>query len=48
MTIVGGALIPPIMGWVSDAFGLSAAYWVPSLCFGVVFIFALKNNELNA
>ena len=48
MTIVGGALIPPIMGWVSDAFGLSAAYWVPSLCFGVVFIFALKNNEANA
>jgi FHS family L-fucose permease-like MFS transporter len=47
MTIVGGALIPPLMGKVSDLFGLSAAYLIPSICFVIVFLFSLKNNEVH-
>ncbi len=45
MTIVGGAIIPPLMGQVSDVFGLSAAYLIPCGCFIVVFLFSLKNKE---
>ena len=33
MAIVGGALIPPIMGLVSDASQIQFAYLVPALCY---------------
>lgn len=33
MSIVGGAVIPPVMGLLSDAFGIKQAFTVPALCY---------------
>jgi MFS transporter, FHS family, L-fucose permease len=35
--ILGGALIPPIVGWVGDNSGMRTAMLVPALCFAYVF-----------
>jgi FHS family L-fucose permease-like MFS transporter len=40
MAIVGGAIVPPLMGLVSDASDINMAFLVPALCFAVVFLFA--------
>lgn len=36
MSIVGGAIVPPLMGWIGDLHGITAAYVVPLACFVVV------------
>jgi MFS transporter, FHS family, L-fucose permease len=35
--ILGGALVPPAVGWVGDNFGMRAAMLVPAGCFAYVF-----------
>ena len=40
--ILGGALITPLQGMVSDAFGINLAYLVPLVCFVVVFAYAMS------
>ncbi len=40
MSILGGALITPAMGMVSDRFGIYAGYFVPCGCFAVVLAYA--------
>jgi len=40
MAILGGALITPLQGMVSDAYGINLAYTVPLICFVVVFAYA--------
>jgi FHS family L-fucose permease-like MFS transporter len=40
MAIVGGAVIPPLMGLVSDASSINVAMLVPAFCFAVVLLFA--------
>ncbi|NLE32048.1 MAG: hypothetical protein GX619_03365, partial [Bacteroidales bacterium] len=40
MAILGGALLTPLQGYVSDMFGINLAYIVPLLCFVVVFLYA--------
>jgi MFS transporter, FHS family, L-fucose permease len=40
MSIVGGAIVPPIMGAISDRYGLQLAYTAPLVCFIVVLFFA--------
>lgn len=35
--ILGGALLPPLVGWVGDNFGMHAAMMVPALSFAYVF-----------
>jgi FHS family L-fucose permease-like MFS transporter len=47
MAIVGGALIPPLMGLVSDASSINVAMIVPAVCFAVVWYFALKSRLAN-
>ena len=42
MAILGGALITPLQGMVSDAFGINLAYLVPLVCFVVVFAYAMS------
>jgi FHS family L-fucose permease-like MFS transporter len=44
MAIVGGALIPPLMGYISDARSINVAMLVPAACFVVVWLFALKSR----
>lgn len=47
MAIVGGAIFPVIMGWVSDNSNIQIAYIVPAVCFCVVFYFALTNLKIK-
>jgi MFS transporter, FHS family, L-fucose permease len=48
MTIVGGAVIPPAMGWLADHAGLRAAYLLLTVCFAVVGIFARSARRMSA
>jgi len=42
MAIIGGALLPPIMGGVSDFAGIHWSISVPAACFVIIFAFALR------
>lgn len=42
MSIIGGALIPPAMGFLADKVGAQLIMIVPALCFGVCLAFALN------
>jgi len=49
MSIVGGALLPPVLGVISDATGsIQNGYIVPLLCFVVVFLFATKGHKVKS
>lgn len=48
MSIVGGAIIPAIMGAISDAQGIQTAFWIPALCYLVVLHFALRGYRHTA
>jgi FHS family L-fucose permease-like MFS transporter len=43
MTISGGAILPPIMGALSDKYGIQFAYLVPLVCFALIAF--LANNK---
>ncbi len=45
MAIAGGALLPVLMGYVSDAWSIQQAYLVPLLCFVPVAWFAWQNRH---
>lgn len=48
MSIVGGAVLPPLLGLISDMTGnLQLGYWVPLACFVVVLLFALANKNIT-
>lgn len=48
MSIVGGAILPPLLGQLSDSTGsFQIAYYVVLLCFVVVALFAWNNRESN-
>lgn len=42
MAILGGALLTPLQGMVSDTFGVSTSYAVPLICFAVVLGYSLS------
>jgi FHS family L-fucose permease-like MFS transporter len=44
MAIVGGAVIPPLMGLVSDASSINLAFYVPAACFAVVAAFGFRSR----
>lgn len=44
MAIVGGALVPPLMGLISDARSINLAMLVPAACFAVVWWFARRSR----
>lgn len=48
MAIVGGAIFPLLMGWISDSTGgnIQLAYVVPIACFAVIALFAYKFRNL--
>lgn len=41
MAILGGALITPLQGWISDISGVSNSFIVPLACFAVVLTYAI-------
>ncbi|RXM25664.1 L-fucose:H+ symporter permease [Citrobacter sp. AAK_AS5] len=49
MTIIGGGIVTPVMGFVSDAAGnIPTAELVPALCFAIIFIFARFRSQTAA
>ncbi len=53
MMILGGGIIPPIQGKLSDVIGIHQSYWVPVVCFAYLAFFAvavkgiLKKQGIN-
>lgn len=48
MSIVGGALLPPVLGLISDATGnIQNGYIVPLICFAVILLFAFNGHKTN-
>lgn len=45
MAILGGALLTPLQGMVSDACGISVSYAVPLVCFVVVLWYSLSQGK---
>ncbi|MCO5948188.1 L-fucose:H+ symporter permease [Mucilaginibacter flavidus] len=49
MSIVGGAILPRVFGYISDATGnIQYGYAVPLVCFIVVAYFGLRGHRVNA
>jgi FHS family L-fucose permease-like MFS transporter len=49
MAILGGAILPAIMGRISDATNIRTAFVVPLLCYVYIFYFAVSGyRPLNA
>jgi FHS family L-fucose permease-like MFS transporter len=49
MSIVGGALLPPVLGYISDVTqNIQLGYIVPLVCFAVVFWFGWKGHKVKA
>jgi FHS family L-fucose permease-like MFS transporter len=47
MSIVGGAILPPAMGYISDVTNnIQIGYIVPLICFVVVFLFGIKGHKV--
>ena len=42
MGVVGGAVFPPIMGYVADKTSVATAYLLPIICYFMIFLFAIK------
>ncbi|MCE7062252.1 L-fucose:H+ symporter permease [Dyadobacter sp. CY343] len=40
MSIVGGAIVPPLMGLLSDAFGIKPAFIIPAICYAYLVFYA--------
>jgi len=47
MAIMGGAILPKVMGAVGDAHGMSAAFVVPLVCFALVAIYGYAWPRLS-
>ncbi|WP_448105266.1 L-fucose:H+ symporter permease [Pedobacter panaciterrae] len=46
MSIVGGAVLPPAMGYVADIADIQIGYIVPLICFAVVFLFGVTGHKV--
>jgi MFS transporter, FHS family, L-fucose permease len=42
MAIMGGAILPKLMGWVGDHHGMSRAFIVPMMCFAFVTLYGFN------
>lgn len=48
MAIVGGALLPPLFGYIADLMhNIQMGYAVPLICFLVIFLFGLKGHNVH-
>jgi FHS family L-fucose permease-like MFS transporter len=41
MMILGGGIIPPLQGKLSDIIGIHQSYIIPVICFGYLTLFAV-------
>jgi MFS transporter, FHS family, L-fucose permease len=44
MSIVGGAILPAAMGWISDLSSIQMAFAVPFVCYAYVLYFAMRGH----
>ena len=47
MAIMGGAVLPKVMGAIADVDGMSAGYVVPAVCFGVIALYGFFWTKLS-
>jgi FHS family L-fucose permease-like MFS transporter len=47
MAIMGGALMPKLMGWIADHHGMSVGFIVPAACFLVVSLYGSMWSKLS-
>lgn len=47
MAILGGAILTPVQGMLSDAWGINWSYLVPALCFAVVLAYAVYVTKMD-
>jgi len=45
--IIGGAIIPPLMGSIADNAGYTWAFIVPAVCYLYIFFYAVKGNTIR-
>jgi FHS family L-fucose permease-like MFS transporter len=45
--IIGGAIIPPLMGGVADNFGYTWAFIVPAICYLFIVYYAVKGSKIR-
>ena len=45
MSIVGGAIIPAAMGWISDLSSIQTAFILPLVCYAYVLYFAMRGHR---
>jgi FHS family L-fucose permease-like MFS transporter len=48
MSIVGGAVMPYIMGWMADQYSTAFAYIIPMFCFLFVVYYGLKGYQVKS
>jgi FHS family L-fucose permease-like MFS transporter len=47
MSIVGGAIVPVIMGTLADSYSTAASYIVPLICFVFVFLYGISGYKIK-
>jgi MFS transporter, FHS family, L-fucose permease len=45
MAIIGGAVFPAIMGYISDASSIQRAFVVPLICYAYILYFGLQGYK---
>jgi len=45
MSIIGGAIVPAIMGYISDRSSIQAAFSVPLVCYAIVIYFSFRGYQ---
>jgi FHS family L-fucose permease-like MFS transporter len=48
MAIVGGAIVPVVMGFFADRIGIRLAYFIPVLCYAYIVFYGLKGHVVRA
>lgn len=55
IAVVGGALFPPLQGWVADTKGVQLSYLIPCVCFVLIVVYGvycdrqkIQSNEVGA
>ena len=48
VAIVGGAIVPPLMGHAADIMGLKVAMIVPAVCYAVILLFGVYARRPHA
>jgi FHS family L-fucose permease-like MFS transporter len=46
MMILGGAIIPPLQGFIADKINIHSSYWIPVICFAYLMWFAFKVQNI--